>query len=256
MWTPTTAKSYSDIFGNVLPVDTSILLLFPKLGEQVFTSSLHVDMFLFLSYNMKYNSWSPSCGAQKRSNKCYVLASELPLYISVYLSTFSRSWWELWHTSWCRSPRAVHWLLIVFPGWSSGLPAQHSRWPLWEVSGWVSWEQQYWRTGGVLLQLPLPAEGPVQQVSPFSSQFSLLLLTKLSLGSCHRSLLWFLFEPRYCNNSSFVSLCVVLLRVVCRRATGCSVCVCRVMLDRTVKGKRQHSVCLSSPTSKTFIEDY
>lgn len=149
--------------------------------------------------------------------------------------------------------RAVHWLLIVFPGWSSGLPAQHSRWPLWEVSGWVSWEQQYWRTGGVLLQLPLPAEGPVQQVSPFSSQFSLLLLFSCLLTPDQTFL--FLLVRVIVHSSGFslnlvivitpcLCLCVVLLRVVCRRATGCSVCVCRVMLDQTVKGKRQHSVCL------------
>lgn len=50
----------------------------------------------------------------------------------------------------------------------------------------------------------------------------------------------------YRDNSLFFALCVVLQRVVCRKPTGCSVCVCRVMLDHTVKGKQppQHSVAL------------
>lgn len=45
-----------------------------------------------------------------------------------------------------------------------------------------------------------------------------------------------LSEPYITITACCFSLCVVLQRVVCRKPTGCSVCVCRVTLDRTVKG--------------------
>lgn len=58
--------------------------------------------------------------------------------------------------------------------------------------------------------------------------------------SLHRVL--FKYTVQKYSLQSFMCLCVVLQRVVCRRMTGCSVCACRVMLDLTVKGKQPHIV--------------
>lgn len=101
----------------------------------------------------------------------------------------------------------------------SELSTQHSRRPLWDVSGWFPWQQQRWRRGSILLQLSLSTQGPLQQVSANNYFLYFIFLTFLIP-------LWWLC----------LFYASVLPRVVCRELTRCSVCVCLDMLDRTVRG--------------------
>ena len=89
---------------------------------------------------------------------------------------------------------------------------------------------------------PCPLRVPSNKSVQFYS-LSVCFLLWLVCVISHNQSPWFLHKTDLIRITSgvFVSLCVVLQKVVRRKATGCSVCVCRATLDHTVRGKKTFS---------------
>lgn len=88
---------------------------------------------------------------------------------------------------------------------------------------------------------PCPLRVPSNKSVQFYS-LSVCFLLWLVCVISHNQSPWFLHKIDIIRITScvFVSLRVVLQKVVRREATGCSVCVCRATLDHTVRGKKPH----------------